>query len=110
MRLLRTRQGLTQAAASQREGSPDFRTLSCWENGKKMPSLRLLRAYLTSLGLDFGDLQEALHQVEGTAPKILQDGLERLEHRLGAIEQLLGLVEEPQEEKHGGDDRDQPDA
>ncbi len=109
LRLLRTRQGLTQTAASKREGSPDCRTLSLWENRKKMPSLALLRSYLGSLGLDFADLQEALHQVEGTAPKILQDEIERLDHRVGELERHLGLVEEP-EEKDGGDDRDQAHA
>ncbi len=69
LHLLRTRRGLTQTAASKREGAPDYRTLSLWENRKKMPSLRLLRAYLTSLGLDFCDLQEALHQVEARPPR-----------------------------------------
>ncbi len=89
LRLLRTRTGLTQTAASKVEGAPDFRTLSHWETRRKLPSLKLLRRYLTSLDLDFSDLQEALNQVEGTAPKRLQDGLKRLEHRVTKIERHL---------------------
>ncbi len=104
LRLLRTRQGLTQIAASKREGSPECRTLSMWENENKIPSLMLLRSYLVSLGLDFSDLQLALHQVEGTAPKILQDEIQRLDRRLGELERHLGLVEEPED---AGDDRDE---
>ncbi len=91
LRLLRTRKGLTQAAACRGEGAPDSRTLSVWENGRKTPSLRLLSAYLTSLDLDFRDLQGALDQVQGTVPKGLQDGLARLEQRLGELERHLGL-------------------
>lgn len=86
LRLLRTRKGLTQTAASKREGAPDFRTLSHWETRRK-----LLHNYLTSLGLDLCDLQEALHQVEGTVPKHLRDGLERLRHRVEKLERRLGL-------------------
>ncbi len=86
LRLLRTRQGLTQTAASKREGAPDFRTLSHWENKRKLPSGKLLRGYLTSLGLDFHDLQEALDQVEGRAPRRVRDGMEDLRQRLAALE------------------------
>ena len=85
LRLLRTREGLTQTAASKREGAPDFRTLSHWETRRKMPSLKLLSGYLLSLGLDFHDLQDALDQIEGKTPKrleladkLLNEGLERL--------------------------------
>ncbi len=53
LRLLRTRMGLTQAAAAKRQGAPDCRTLSFWENRRRVPSLHLLRRYLTSLDLDF---------------------------------------------------------
>ncbi len=90
LRLLRTRKGLTQIAASKRKGAPDFRTLSHWENQRKLPSFKLLYNYLASLNLDFRDLQAALDQVEGKVPKRLQDGLERLDHRVGEIEQQLG--------------------
>lgn len=85
LRLLRTREGLTQTAASKREGAPDFRTLSHWETRRKMPSLKLLAGYLGSLGLDFHDLQDALDQIEGKTPKrleladkLLNEGLEKL--------------------------------
>ncbi len=108
LRLLRTRENLTQTAASKRKGAPDFRTLSHWETRRKMPSLKLLYGYLTSLGLDFCDLQEALHQVEGAAPKRLQDGLERLDHRVGELERHLGLEDLSQEEED--DDEDRPVA
>ncbi len=53
LRLLRTRRGLTQTAASRGEGAPDFRSVSQWETCRKMPSLKLLIGYLASLGLDF---------------------------------------------------------
>ena len=50
-----------------------------------MPSLKLLGAYLKSLGFDFHDLQDALDQIEGKTPKrlemadkLLRDGLEQL--------------------------------
>ncbi len=85
LRLLRTRESLTQTAASKREGAPDFRTLSHWETRRKMPSLKLLASYLRSLGLDFHDLQDALDQIEGKVPKgleladkLLNEGLEEL--------------------------------
>lgn len=71
LRLLRTREGLTQTAASKREGAPDFRTLSHWETRRKMPSLKLLDGYLRSMGFDFHDLQDALDQIEGKTPKRL---------------------------------------
>ncbi len=86
LRLLRTRKGLTQTAASKREGAPNFRTLSQWETRRKQPSVKLLRAYLTSLDLDFCDLQEALDQVEGRVPRRVGDGMEDLRQRLAALE------------------------
>lgn len=98
LRLLRTRKGLTQTAASKRENAPDFRTLSHWETRRKLPSLRLLRNYLTSLGHDFHDLQGALDQVEGKVPRRMQNGLEELEQRIREIERHVGLVVEPVEE------------
>ncbi len=85
LRLLRTREGLTQTGASKREGAPDFRTLSHWETRRKMPSMKLLASYLRSLGLDFHDLQDALDQIEGKIPrgleladKLLNESLEEL--------------------------------
>ena len=82
LRLIRTRQGLTQTAASKREGAPDLRTLSHWETRRKMPSLKLLDRYLRSLGLDCCDLQEALDQVDGTAFERRRSELEGVEQRL----------------------------
>ena len=85
LRLLRSREGLTQTAASKRPGAPDFRSISHWETRRKMPSLKLLNAYLHSLGHDFHDLQDALDQIEGKIPKrleladkLLRQGLEDL--------------------------------
>ncbi len=85
LRLLRTREGLTQTAASKRPEAPDFRTLSHWETRRKMPSLKLLDGYLRSLGRDFHDLQDALDQIEGKTPKrleladkLLREGLEKV--------------------------------
>ncbi len=93
LRLLRTRKGLTQTGASKRPGSPDFRTLSHWETRRKIPSLKLLYRYLKSMDLDFCDLQEALNQIEGTAPKRVQDELGKLRHRVGKLEKRLDLEE-----------------
>ncbi len=90
LRLLRTRMGLTQAAAAKLQGAPDCRTLSFWENRRRVPSLHLLRAYRTSLELDFRDLQDALDQVEGTAPKRLRADLASLEQRIEQLERLQG--------------------
>ena len=95
LRLLRLRRKLTQTAASQLDGAPDCRTLSHWETGRKYPSVKLLRSYLDCLDLDFRDLQGAVEQVEGTAPKRLRQGLERLEQRVGEIEKRLGLGQKP---------------
>ncbi len=89
--LLRVRKGLTQTAASKLAGAADYRTLSHWETGRKLPSYALLRSYVTSLGFDFHDLQEALDQVEGKVPKHLRVGLEQLEGRMAEIEKQLGL-------------------
>ena len=87
LRLLRTRKGLTQTAASQREGAPDFRTLSHWETRRKLPSMKLLCRYLGSLGYDFHDLQDALDQIEGKTSKrlemadsLLREGIAKLAH------------------------------
>ena len=94
LRLLRTRSGLTQTAASKREGAPDFRTLSHWETRRKCPSLKLLHSYLGSLGLDFIDLQEALDHVEGAGPRRLQLEVQGLERRLKELEERFKQVEE----------------
>ncbi len=96
--MLRTRQGLTQTAVAKRDGTPDFRTLSHWENRRRQPGAVKLRSYLVSMGLDFHDLQEALDQVEGAVPKRVQDGLAELGERIEALERHLGLEAVPPEE------------
>ncbi len=47
--------------------------------------MKLLAGYLSSLGLDFHDLQDSLDQIEGKVPKrlemtekLLEEGLEKL--------------------------------
>ena len=127
LRLLRTREGLTQTAASKREGAPDFRTLSHWETRRKMPSMKLLDGYLRSLGLDFHDLQDALDQIEGKTPKrleladkLLNEGLEKLSDdpdfcrrissslddevtpRLDELERRVRQLEGPEADEPGG--------
>ncbi len=54
-------------AAGQLASAPDHRALSHWETARKVPSLRLLTAYLRALGLDFHALRDALDQVDGSA-------------------------------------------
>ena len=83
LRLLRTRAGLTQTAASTRAGAPDFRTLSHWETRRKLPSLKLLVSYLDALGLDLHDLQEALDQMTG-----VETSSERLEQLAVQVEEI----------------------
>lgn len=99
--MLRIREGVTQTAVSKREGAPDFRTLSHWENGRKQPGAVLLRSYLASMGLDYHDLQEALDQLEGAIPKQVQDGLAEHERRIEALERHLGLEAKPPAEGAG---------
>lgn len=95
LRLLRARQGLTQTAAAQLEGAPDYRTLSHWETGRKTPSLPLLKAYLEILGLDFIDLQEALDQADGKPQTRVRREL--VEHRelLTDHDERLARLERP---------------
>ncbi len=102
LHLLRTRQGLTQVAASRYEGAPDFRTLSHWEPRRKLPSLRLFDGYLRSQGLDFHDLQDALDEVNATPHGRLRPTVERVERHLGEFERRLqrleGLVSEARQQ------------
>ncbi len=93
LRLIRIRQGLTQQAASRLEGAADFRTLSHWETGRKLPSLRLLVPYLKALGLDLVDLQAALDQVQGEPSTATSERLAGLAARVNAIEGLSAHVE-----------------
>ena len=89
LRLLRTRRDLTQKAAGQLAGSPDFRTLSHWETRRKLPSLRLLFGYLRALGLDLHDLQDALDQVGGEGTTVA-----RIDELVGQVDRLARAVED----------------
>ncbi len=91
LRLLRGREELTQVEAAKRAGVPDFRTLSHWETGRKHPGAKLLYKYLRGLDLDFCDLQDALNAVEKPPPTGCRMELERLRHRVEAVERELGL-------------------
>ncbi len=102
LRLIRTRKRLTQAAASKLPGAPDYRTLSHWETARKIPSLKLLSAYLKALGLDFCDLQEAMDQVHrrppmpsrpSPAPAHLDAIAKRLEAMACTVAELESLTE-----------------
>ncbi len=93
LRLIRTRKGLTQTAASKRPGAPDFRTLSHWETRRKVPSLRLLSGYLEALGLDFSDLQQALDQVRGDVSAATAARLAGLTERLDDLADIGRRVE-----------------
>ncbi|MCP3961164.1 MAG: helix-turn-helix transcriptional regulator [bacterium] len=100
LRLIRTRQGLTQTAASKRPGAPDFRTLSHWETRRKLPSLRILANYLRALGLDFSAFQEALDQIAGvdSAEAALTSRLvelEGLQPRITELERRVSELERP---------------
>ncbi len=83
LRILRESLGITQTEAGRR-GGPDHRTLSHWETGRKMPSLRLLMQYLGALDRDLCDLQIVFDQIKGPG---------RLSKRLRTIEQRLGTLE-----------------
>ncbi len=88
LRELRMAQGVrTQTAAGQLPGAPDFRTLSHWETGRKDPSLPLLRSYLTALGLDFHDLQDAIDQADGSTER-------RFEKLGGQVDRLARVAED----------------
>ena len=93
LRLIRTRAGLTQTAASKRDGAPDFRTLSHWETRRKLPSIGLLYRYLGALDLDFRDLQDALDQVAGVGAtgqrlEVVAGHVDDMEQRLERLETL----------------------
>ncbi len=93
LRLLRVRKGLTQTAASKREGAPDARTLSYWESRSKLPGLKLLISYLGSLGMDFHDLQDAIDQIGNAIPRRLTNALGGVEERLDEHERRLLRLE-----------------
>ncbi len=94
LRLLRTRRGLSQTAASRLEGAPNIRTVCHWETGRKLPTLKLLLPYLASLGLDLVDLQDALNQVHAPHPTGCRAGLKQLEQQVAEMERRLRRVEQ----------------
>ncbi len=93
LRLLRTREDLTQKAAAQKQGAPNLRTICHWETGRKTPSLKPLIAYLCILGLDFCDLQDALNEVREPHPAGCRMAVERLETQVAEMERRLRRVE-----------------
>ena len=84
LRMLRESVGITQTEVARR-GGPDFRTISHWETGRKLPSLQLLMRYLTALERDFHDLQVTLDHLANRPG--------RLTRRMTRIEQRLVLLE-----------------
>jgi len=84
LRLLREEQGLTQTELGQR-GGPDFRTISHWETGRKMPSFPLLIRYLSVLDRNLHDLQDVADQLAGL-PGNLSRRVSEVERRLDAVE------------------------
>ena len=93
LRLLRIREGLSQTAASKRDGAPDYRTLSQWETRHKVPSLKLLGRYLRSQGWDLHDLQDAMDQAAGRPPRRFRRAMRGVEDRLGDVEERLERLE-----------------
>ncbi len=89
LRLIRTCQRLTQTAASQIDGVPDFRTLSHWETRRKVPTMRLLTRYLEAIGLDFHDLQDALDQIGQVGTTV-----RRIGELDGQLDRLARVVED----------------
>jgi transcriptional regulator with XRE-family HTH domain len=63
LRLLRTRQNVTQVSIADRAGLTKA-MLSCYETGAQLPSMHSLASTLKALGADFHDLQDALDQVQ----------------------------------------------
>jgi transcriptional regulator with XRE-family HTH domain len=63
LRLLRSRQNVTQVAIADRAGLTKA-MLSCYETGAQLPSMQSLASTLQALGADFHDLQDALDQVQ----------------------------------------------
>ncbi len=89
LRLIRTRRRVTQTAASQIDGAPDFRTLSHWETRRKVPTMRLLNRYLEAMDLDFHDLQDALDQTGKVGATV-----RRIGEIDGQLDRLARVVED----------------
>ncbi len=96
LRLIRTRKRISQTAASQIDGAPDFRTLSHWETRRKAPSMLLLTGYLEALGLDFHDLQDALDQVGEVGTTV-----GRIDELDAQVDRLARVVEDLVERRAG---------
>ncbi len=90
LRLLRERENVSQTDL-ERLGGPDHRTISHWETGRKMPSLRLLIQYLNAAGLDLHDLQDAFDEI-AERPDRLTHRVTEIERRLGDLEHVLRAV------------------
>ncbi len=105
LRLLRMHQGLTQTAVGELPGSVRQRSLSHWETGRTMPSLKNVATFLKALHLDFHDLQDALDATarEPAPPTIRIDvlaaKLDTLSQRIVGLERRLSVVERYQTEQ-----------
>ena len=93
LRLLRIRHGLSQIAASRLKGAPNVRTIAHWETDRKLPSLKYLIPYLSSLGLDLVDFQDALNEVQAPHPTGVRTDLDKLELRVSDMENRLRRIE-----------------
>ena len=87
LRLLRQGEGLKQNELTRR-GGPDCATISHWENGRKIPSLKLLLRYLDALGLSLRDLQDAFDHLAGR-PRNLANRVTEFERRLCVVERAM---------------------
>ncbi len=109
LRLLRMQQGLTQTAVGELPGSVRQRSLSHWETGRTIPSLKNVVTFLDALHLDFHDLQNALDATaQGPAPTTIRidelaSKLDTLHERMVGIERRLSVVERRQVEQMATD-------
>ncbi len=80
---LRLVPGSTDTPAGQ-----DFRGISQWETGRKMPSLKMLLRYLDALGLDLHDLQATFDAFDQMVkrPGGLRSRITDVERRLSVLE------------------------
>lgn len=103
LRLLRARARLNQQEASKKvNGSPDFRTISSWEAGRKLPSMPLLTRYLAALGYNLHDFQDALDQLDGSTAQRIDEIDAQVDDQAGrmvALELRISKVERRQLEE-----------
>jgi transcriptional regulator with XRE-family HTH domain len=64
LKRVREATGLRQIDVSERSGLSKA-MVSAYEGGKSLPSLPSLSAYLSAIGRDLGDLQEAVDELRG---------------------------------------------